>query len=59
MCLFGPPGPWGAYSATSGYANEILSHGADNTADVLTKPLVKVVHEKHVANLLMDKDGAE
>lgn len=33
--------------------------GVDNTADVLTKPLVKVVHEKHVANLLMDRDGAE
>ena len=33
--------------------------GVDNTADVLTKPLVKVVHEKHVANLLMDRGGAE
>ena len=33
--------------------------GTDNTADVLTKPLAKVVHEKHVANLLMDSGGAE
>ncbi len=33
--------------------------GTENTADVLTKPLAKVVHEKHVANLLMDRGGAE
>ena len=29
--------------------------GTENTADVLTKPLVKVTHEKHVANLLKDQ----
>ena len=29
--------------------------GEENTADVLTKPLVKVKHEKHTANLLKDQ----
>ena len=29
--------------------------GGENTADVLTKPLVKVKHEKHTANLLKDQ----
>ena len=33
----------------------IFVEGEENTADVLTKPLVKVKHEKHTANLLKDQ----
>ena len=40
---------------TEGVIQLHFVEGEENTADVLTKPLVKVKHEKHTANLLKDQ----
>ena len=59
MCI--RDSPW--YVVKEYLVNKVIElrffDGADNTPDVLTRPLAKVVHEKHVANLLMDRGGAE